>query len=54
LAHAGFWATHGKGFPYVAQKDGMLAQGSDSGIWPTDVDISSARVFTKGQDLVKQ
>ena len=53
LAHAAFWATHGKDFPYAAQKAGILAQGSEQGIWPTDIDISSVRDFTKGQNLVK-
>ena len=54
LAHAAFWATHGKDFPYAAQEAGIMAQGSDQGIWPTEVDVSSVRDFTKGQNLVKQ
>ena len=53
LAHAAFWATHGKDFPYAAQEAGIMAQGSDQGIWPTEVDVSSVRDFTKGQNLVK-
>lgn len=54
LAHAAFWASHGAGFPYAAQKAGIMAQGSNPGIWPTEVDVSSVRDFTKGQNLVNQ
>jgi hypothetical protein len=54
LGHAAFWATHGAGFPYAERKAGILAQGSQDGIWPTDVDVSSAEAFTRGRNVVKE
>ncbi len=53
MAHAAFWATHGAGFAYAAQKAGIMAQGSQAGIWPTDVDVLSVLAFTRGQNLIK-
>ncbi len=53
LAHAAFWATHGAGSAYAERKAGILAQGSQEGIWPTDEDISSVEAFTRGRNLVK-
>ncbi len=54
VAHAAFWATHGAGSAYAAQKAGIMAQGSPVGIWPTDVDVSSVLAFTRSQNLIKQ
>lgn len=54
LGHAAFWATHGVGFAYAAQKAGIMAMGSEPGIWPTEVDVSSAIAYTRGQNLVKE
>jgi hypothetical protein len=53
LGHAAFWATHGAGAAYAQRKAGIMAQGSDDGIWPTEVDISSVEAFTRGRNLVK-
>jgi hypothetical protein len=53
LAHAAFWATHGADFAYAERKAGIMAQGSQEGIWPTDVDVSSVVAFTQGRNLVK-
>ena len=53
LAHAAFWATHGAGFAYAQQKAGIMAQGSPPGIWPTEVDVTSVRAFTRGRNLIK-
>jgi hypothetical protein len=53
LAHAAFWATHGAGAAYAQRKAGILAQGSDEGIWPTEVDIASVEAFTQGRNKVK-
>lgn len=53
LAHAAFWATHGAGFAYAERKAGIMAQGSQEGIWPTDVDVSSVVAFTRGRNIVK-
>src|SRR4028119_2139956 len=54
LAHAAFWATHGKDFPYVAQKAGILAQGSASGGGATEGETSrhGARGVAAGGDAV--
>jgi hypothetical protein len=54
VAHAAFWATHGAGSAYAAQKAGIMAQGSPVGIWPTDVDVSSVLAFTRSQNLITQ
>jgi hypothetical protein len=51
LAHAAFWTTHGAGFAYARLRAGIMAKGSPEGIWPTEVDISSVRAFTRGQNL---
>jgi hypothetical protein len=53
VAHAAFWATHGAGSAYAAQKAGIMAQGSPVGIWPTDVDVSNVLAFTRSQNLIK-
>jgi hypothetical protein len=53
LAHAAFWATHRVGFAYAQRKAGIMALGSEEGIWPTEVDISSVEAFTRGRNLVK-
>ena len=52
LARAAFWATHGAGFACAQQRAGIMAKGSPEGIWPTEVDVSSVRAFTRGQNLV--
>jgi hypothetical protein len=54
LGHAAFWATHGVGFAYAQQTAGIMAMGSEPGIWPTEVDVSSVRDFMRGQNLLKQ
>jgi Ca2+-binding RTX toxin-like protein len=54
MAHAAFWATHGAGFDYAERRAGIMARGSPAGIWPTEVDVSSVRAFTQGQNRVKQ
>jgi len=54
MAHAAFWATHGVGVDYAERKAGIMAAGSPAGIWPTEVDVSSVRAFTRGQNRVKQ
>jgi hypothetical protein len=53
LGHAAFWATHGVGFAYAERKAGIMALGSPAGIWPTGVDLSSVRAFTRGRNLIK-
>ncbi len=53
LAHAEFRATHGAGFAYAERKAEIKAHGSQEGIWPTAVDVSSVVDFTQGRNLVK-
>jgi len=50
LAHVAFRATPGAGFAYAQQRTGPMAKRSPGGI-STEVDISSVRAFTRGQNL---
>ena len=51
LAHASSWATRGAGFAYAQQRAGIMEKGPSEDIGPIEVDISSVRAFTQGQNL---